>query len=1574
MKKKTFSKILSLFLTVVFLLNTGAMLVSAEDAMTIQVSTVNAAPGETVQVQISLADNPGISSLKLKVAYDEVLTLTNVEFDSAFGAYVTAPQPYANPQTLNLISPLADIAANGTYATLTFSVAENAADNTVAVVSLSFDPEDIFNTDYDTIAAQVENGSVKIYTGIPGDIDGDKKVNNKDAIALFRYVADWDVAVDFKALDVNGDNKINNKDAITLFRFVAGWDGILLHYGAVCAHELTAHEAVEATCTEDGNITYWECTKCGRLFNSENAVTEIMLIDTVVPALGHTPVMDEAVPATETTTGLTEGSHCAVCNQVLVAQEIVPILVPHTANITYKMINNDSYLASQEINNPNPSTYVIGKGLTLSNDVEVPGYTFLGWYDSFASNATQIKSIPASATEDITLYAHWERYEYTIQYESDLLSEDDDTYTVNQSKQLPTPQLDGYLFVGWSDGDGNIIRRIPAGTTGDKIYSANWMSERNKASTKKKIDAPYIFEDEETDTILFTYEIGQIENVPLYIIEDFGYINTSGVSKTVSKEYSVKTNTTLMEQYTKTVANSTTNTSQWSLSDGWTDSVTVSENYLQENNLSETDAKTLCTTDSSNWLVSSGSSGSSTTTTYNSSQDYDLHTATDNTKTYNTQDGTVSKTHKQSADLKLGAKEYLEVSAGGNIKAVKVEGKGGIETTQELDLGYEGEHTKSKATKTGTESDDGNQDQTGSVKHTGTDTVSTGGWNRSSSYGGSRSVSNSESVSKTVSERIATEKGYGKTYILSGNTEETQGLSSSSTDSDAYSSAVTYGTEETTTETITYSTSNTKTGYHRLVKAGTAHVFAVVGYDIKTASYFVNTYTVMDDPDKYYNFEDYSYTTAAYDDNQISVIPFEVPYEVEEYVLSKVGETEGLEFNKSGMITGYTGSDTTVVIPEYHVVDNLDGTKSVIKVTSISPTAFRGNESITGVQLSDYTTDIPANAFEGCDSLELICMPGVTNIGASAFKDCAFDTAFLSQDIESLGDNAFENINTFAVYTNRKGVAEGATNSGAKNILIYVADSCDELNDTHLTVGDGTEIFVFCGRGNSFNNLSIDSNADAMVINRATIQSSKGVPIKASSDEVQLEQVNINSAGFSMILTNENSVVNLYGESTAKSSKGNAILCRNVNVVKTDRATQKGVFSELEVDGNILHCGSHAGDSLVTFASGNYVSISHDEFNKYLNGVYTLTYDANGGTMSETSKSVYYGETIGDLAEPTRTGFTFDGWYTEINSGSKITTDTVAMFDQDATIYAHWVVNAYSVNWNTGTGFTIAVTRTSSPNKGASTGAISSGAAVYYGDVLSISYTPSAGYSVSSHGVNSITVSGNVTSSEIYATASVLAYSASWTASGTGYSIKVSRTSSPKAGAATGTLTSGTTVYYGDTLSVTYTPSTGYKIDDHGSTSITVTGNINSNHIWARASRIVVNVPGFTGWGVNDARYWLENNGINVNTSYSYNCDYAANTVYGQSASGNMNYGSTVTLYVSSGPKPYAVGDYVCYAGGTYLYASVPNGGGKWKPDACEGWINDITWYNGVQYIQFAYQKGTGFGWASADHFYQKTN
>ena len=61
-------------------------------------------------------------------------------------------------------------------------------------------------------------------THIPGDINMDGRVNNKDLTRLFQYLSDWDVQVDSNALDVNGDGKVNNKDLTRLFQYLSDWD------------------------------------------------------------------------------------------------------------------------------------------------------------------------------------------------------------------------------------------------------------------------------------------------------------------------------------------------------------------------------------------------------------------------------------------------------------------------------------------------------------------------------------------------------------------------------------------------------------------------------------------------------------------------------------------------------------------------------------------------------------------------------------------------------------------------------------------------------------------------------------------------------------------------------------------------------------------------------------------------------------------------------------------------------------------------------------------------------------------------------------------------------------------------------------------------------------------------------------------------------------------------------------------------------------------------------------------------------------------------------------------------------
>lgn len=70
------------------------------------------------------------------------------------------------------------------------------------------------------------------------------------------------------------------------------------------------------TCTEKGQKGK-VCSKCGKIKDQQP-----------IPATGHIPVTDPAVAPTETSDGLTEGSHCSVCGAVLTAQEVIPMRDP----------------------------------------------------------------------------------------------------------------------------------------------------------------------------------------------------------------------------------------------------------------------------------------------------------------------------------------------------------------------------------------------------------------------------------------------------------------------------------------------------------------------------------------------------------------------------------------------------------------------------------------------------------------------------------------------------------------------------------------------------------------------------------------------------------------------------------------------------------------------------------------------------------------------------------------------------------------------------------------------------------------------------------------------------------------------------------------------------------------------------------------------------------------------------------------------------------------------------------------------------------------------------------------------
>ena len=142
---------------------------------------------------------------------------------------------------------------------------------------------------------------------------------------------------------------------------------------------------------------------------------------------------------------------------------------------------------------------------------------------------------------------------------------------------------------------------------------------------------------------------------------------------------------------------------------------------------------------------------------------------------------------------------------------------------------------------------------------------------------------------------------------------------------------------------------------------------------------------------------------------------------------------------------------------------------------------------------------------------------------------------------------------------------------------------------------------------------------------------------------------------------------------------------------------------------------------------------------------YTVTFDANGGTVSQTSKVVYCGGIYGMLPEPSYLYYDFLGWFTESSGGIQKTDDTSANTSPAAeTLYAHWQRRTFTLNYNANSGTVNPTNKI--VNCGASYGELPT-PILYYNNFLGW-FTASTGGSL----VNASTVADNTTTPKtIYA-------------------------------------------------------------------------------------------------------------------------------------------------------------------------------------------------------------------------------
>lgn len=131
-------------------------------------------------------------------------------------------------------------------------------------------------------------------------------------------------------------------------------------------------------------------------------------------------------------------------------------------------------------NSPESISQEYGKPWGTMKDAKRDGYTFLGWYDAI-TGGNQVNKDTHVPANNVTYYAHWKVIEYNIDYEANGGSFDTQNpakYNIEtESFSLLPPTKKGNKFLGWTfEGQDIPLESVilQKGSFGDKLFTANW--------------------------------------------------------------------------------------------------------------------------------------------------------------------------------------------------------------------------------------------------------------------------------------------------------------------------------------------------------------------------------------------------------------------------------------------------------------------------------------------------------------------------------------------------------------------------------------------------------------------------------------------------------------------------------------------------------------------------------------------------------------------------------------------------------------------------------------------------------------------------------------------------------------------------------------------------------------------------------------------------------------------------------------------------------------------------------------------------------------------------------------------
>lgn len=213
-----------------------------------------------------------------------------------------------------------------------------------------------------------------------------------------------------------------------------------------------------ATCTAEGVRTF-TCEIC------DTTRTES------VEKAPHTPATDAAVEATCESTGLTEGSHCSVCGEVLTAQEVVPA----------KGHSWDEGAVATEptCTGAGVRTYTCTVcGATKTESIDALGHNFGVWETVTASTCTDEGSEKRvcsrcgyTETRNLDASGHTWESDYTIDKEPTCTTEGSESIHCSNCDAVKDTKVISALGHNWNEG--TVTKAATCTETGEKTYTCS---------------------------------------------------------------------------------------------------------------------------------------------------------------------------------------------------------------------------------------------------------------------------------------------------------------------------------------------------------------------------------------------------------------------------------------------------------------------------------------------------------------------------------------------------------------------------------------------------------------------------------------------------------------------------------------------------------------------------------------------------------------------------------------------------------------------------------------------------------------------------------------------------------------------------------------------------------------------------------------------------------------------------------------------------------------------------------------------------------------------------------------------